>query len=44
LWVYYSGLIFYFGAEFTKIYADRYGSLKNDTEPKITGKPLAHTR
>jgi len=28
LWVYYSGLIFYFGAEFTKTYADRYGSLK----------------
>jgi membrane protein len=26
LWVYYSGLIFYFGAEFTKVYADRYGS------------------
>jgi membrane protein len=28
LWVYYSGLIFYFGAEFTKTYADRYGSLR----------------
>jgi membrane protein len=26
LWIYYSGLIFYFGAEFTKSYADRYGS------------------
>jgi membrane protein len=26
LWVYYSGLIFYFGAEFTKAYADKYGS------------------
>jgi membrane protein len=26
LWVYYSGLIFYFGAEFTKVYADWYGS------------------
>ena len=26
LWVYYSGLIFYFGAEFTQVYADRYGS------------------
>ncbi|MBV8774793.1 MAG: YihY family inner membrane protein [Deltaproteobacteria bacterium] len=25
LWVYYSGLIFYSGAEFTKLYADRYG-------------------
>jgi membrane protein len=30
LWVYYSGLIFYFGAEFTKVYADRYGSRKAD--------------
>jgi uncharacterized BrkB/YihY/UPF0761 family membrane protein len=38
LWVYYSGLIFYFGAEFTKIYTDRYGFTQNDTEPKITGK------
>jgi membrane protein len=26
LWVYYSALIFYFGAEFTKVYADTYGS------------------
>ena len=26
LWIYYSGLIFYFGAEFTKSYSDRYGS------------------
>ena len=26
LWVYYSGLIVYFGAEFTKVYADEYGS------------------
>jgi membrane protein len=28
LWVYYSAMILYFGAEFTKIYADRYGSTK----------------
>ena len=26
LWVYYSGLIFYFGAEFTRVYAERFGS------------------
>jgi membrane protein len=26
LWVYYSGLIFYFGAEFTKAYSEVYGS------------------
>ena len=34
LWVYYSGLIFYFGAEFTKLYADRYGSRKSDKSIK----------
>ena len=28
LWVYYSGLIFYFGAEFTRVFADRHGSRK----------------
>ena len=37
LWVYYSGLIFYFGAEFTKAYADRFGSRK--TERRIKAKP-----
>jgi membrane protein len=26
MWVYYSGLIFYLGAEFTKVYADRFGT------------------
>jgi membrane protein len=36
LWVYYSGLIFYFGAEFTKVYADRYGSRKMDKKSKTT--------
>jgi membrane protein len=33
LWVYYSGLIFYFGAEFTKVYADWYGS-------RLKAKPI----
>ena len=28
LWVYYSGLIFYFGAEFTRVFADKHGSRK----------------
>lgn len=37
LWVYYSGLIFYFGAEFTKAYADRLGSRK--TERRAKAKP-----
>jgi membrane protein len=26
LWVYYSGMILFFGAEFTKVYANRFGS------------------
>jgi membrane protein len=29
MWVYYSALVLYFGAEFTKAYADRYGSRRN---------------
>jgi membrane protein len=41
LWVYYSGLIFYFGAEFTKAYADRCGSRKKDGKPQTTVKHLA---
>jgi hypothetical protein len=34
LWVYYSGLIFYFGAEFTKLYAARYGSRRAAAKSK----------
>ncbi len=30
LWIFYSSLIFLFGAEFTKIYAKRYGTFKED--------------
>jgi membrane protein len=44
LWVYYSGLIFYFGAEFTNVYADRYGSRKMDKKSKSTGTHLAHAQ
>ena len=29
VWVYYSGQIFFLGAEFTKIFANRYGSQPN---------------
>ena len=32
LWVYYSRLIFYFGAEFTKSYADHSGSHRMDKQ------------
>ena len=38
LWVYYSGLIFYFGAEFTKAYADRVGSRKKQVQSKMRSK------
>jgi membrane protein len=41
LWVYYSGLIFYFGAEFTKTYADRHGSRKLDKRQTKPAKHLA---
>jgi membrane protein len=40
LWVYYSGLIFYFGAEFTKVYADRV--LAWQKALAAAGKPLRH--
>jgi len=32
IWVYYSALIFFFGAEFTCVYARRYGSKKESSE------------
>jgi membrane protein len=40
LWVYYSGLIFYFGAEFTKLYADRYGSRRSAANSQELGQEL----
>jgi membrane protein len=33
IWVYYSAQIFLFGAEFTKVYAHRYGSLRDLPQP-----------
>jgi membrane protein len=40
LWVYYSSLMFFFGAELTQVYATRYGSkavsLKNTRAPHVT--------
>jgi membrane protein len=32
LWIFYSSLIFLFGAEFTKLYAKRYGTFKKDED------------
>jgi membrane protein len=33
IWVYYSAQIFLLGAEFTKVYAYRYGSRRNLPQP-----------
>jgi membrane protein len=41
LWVYYSGLILYFGAEFTKVFAERYGSRTKSRQPRATPKRFA---
>jgi membrane protein len=38
LWVYYAAQIFFFGAEFTKVYANRYGS---HVKPKANAMTLA---
>jgi membrane protein len=37
LWVYYSGLILYFGAEFTRVYSEKYGSRaqKPESQPEF---------
>ena len=43
LWVYYSGLIFYFGAEFTKGYADRYGSRLKPKPVRKRSAPVTKT-
>ena len=39
--VYYSGLILYFGAEFTKVFAERYGSRTKSRQPRATSKRFA---
>ena len=49
VWVYYSALLFFLGAEFTKIYAKRYGShfaqkLQPDAPQQKTGTVLAPGR
>jgi membrane protein len=38
LWVYYSSLIFFFGAEFTQVYATQYGS---GVVPAENAQPIA---
>jgi len=39
VWVYYSSLIFFFGAEFTKAYADRYGTPIRPDEDAVPAEP-----
>jgi Zn-dependent protease with chaperone function len=41
LWVYYSSQIFLLGAEFTKTYAHRHGSLIGEMAPAARGGPVA---
>jgi len=43
MWVYYSALVLYFGAEFTKAYADRYGSRRSATRKPTLKKALRHS-
>ena len=42
LWIYCSGLIFYFGAEFTKVYTERSGS--SQVKSKIEAKQRAEAK
>ena len=43
LWVYYSSQIFFFGAEFTRLYALQHGSLRGTRKPALhAGKPYKH--
>jgi len=39
IWVYYSAQVFFFGAEFTKVYAETFGSQKStaDSQNKLSG-------
>ena len=41
LWVYYSSLMFFFGAELTQVYATRYGSKVTSAENAQSGRPAS---
>ena len=41
LWVYYSSLMFFFGAELTQVYATRYGSKVNSVESAPSLRPVS---
>jgi membrane protein len=42
IWVYYSGQIFLLGAEFTRAYAERFGSWKNRRDKPWGEAPQIH--
>ncbi len=44
VWVYYSGQIFFLGAEFTKIFADRYGSQPSRHPEGMVTAPAAQSK
>jgi membrane protein len=43
LWVYYSSLMFFFGAELTQVYATRYGSKVASAENAQSGRPASES-
>ena len=44
LWVYYSSLMFFFGAELTQVYATRYGSKVTCAENALSGRPASESQ
>ncbi|MGZ8425320.1 MAG: YihY/virulence factor BrkB family protein, partial [Candidatus Binatia bacterium] len=44
LWVYYSSLIFFFGAELTQVYAHRYGSKITSAENAQNAQPASQSQ
>jgi membrane protein len=46
MWVYYSAQVFFFGAEFTKVYAETFGSQKStaDSQNKLSGNERIQER
>jgi membrane protein len=43
-WIYYSALILYFGAEFTRVYARTLGSQRNGEDPTNAGRSFGRSR
>jgi uncharacterized BrkB/YihY/UPF0761 family membrane protein len=43
-WIYYSALILYFGAEFTRVYARTLGSQRNGEDPTNDGRSFDRAR